>query len=69
MVYDAMAACGSLWSRATVAKTMLRMTCPARRPPYLQLERVGMNRYRGYGCVPGIEDGLPEPDPQHVPPT
>ena len=44
MVYDAMAACGSLWSRATVAKTMLRMTCPACRPPYLQLERVGMNR-------------------------
>lgn len=28
--YDAMAAGGSLWSRATVAKTMLRMTRPAR---------------------------------------
>lgn len=48
-VYAAMAACGSVWSRATVGKTMLRMTRPARRPPYLQLDRVGTDRYRGFG--------------------
>jgi hypothetical protein len=45
-VYAAMMAADSRWSRATVAKTMLRMTRPARRPPYLQLLRVGINRYR-----------------------
>lgn len=41
-------------ARATVAKTMLRMTRPARRPPYLQLDRVGPDQYRGSGCVPGV---------------
>jgi hypothetical protein len=45
MVY-AMLSCGSRWSRATVAKTMLRMTRPAPRPPYLRLERAGVNQYR-----------------------
>ena len=44
--YAAMVSCGSLWSRETVAKTMLRMTRPARRPPYLQLQRDGVDRYR-----------------------
>jgi hypothetical protein len=29
-----------------VAKTMLRMTVPARRPPFVQLERAGVNQYR-----------------------
>ena len=46
MVYAAMLSCGSRWSRATVAKTMLRMTRPARRPPYVQLECAGVNQYR-----------------------
>jgi hypothetical protein len=45
-VYAAMVRCGSSWSRETVAKTMLRMTRPARRPPYLQLERAGPDLYR-----------------------
>jgi hypothetical protein len=45
-VYAAMVSCGSRWSRGTVAKTMLRMTHPARRPPFLRLARVGINRYR-----------------------
>jgi hypothetical protein len=36
---------GTSWSRKTVAKTMLRMTLPARRPPYVRLERA-VNRYR-----------------------
>jgi hypothetical protein len=45
-VHGAMVSCGSPWSRETVAKTMLRMTRPAPRPPYLQLERAGINRYR-----------------------
>ena len=58
-VYAAMVAAGTRWSRETVAKTMLRMTRPARRPPYLQLERVGTNLYRVHGCVPGIDDGHP----------
>jgi hypothetical protein len=40
-----MVSCESRWSRATVAKTMLRMTRPARRSPYLQLERTGTDRY------------------------
>ena len=34
-VHTAIVLCGSPWSRETVAKTMLRMTRPARRPPYL----------------------------------
>ena len=53
-VYAAMVASGTVWPRATVAKTMLRMTRPARRPPYLQLDRVGPDQYRGSGCVPGV---------------
>jgi hypothetical protein len=53
-VHAAMVACGSPWSRATVAKTMLRMTRPARRPPYLRLDRLGLDRYQVYGCVPSI---------------
>jgi hypothetical protein len=54
MVYDAMAACGFLWSRATVAKTMLRMTRPVRRPPYLRLDRVGTGHYHVGDCVPRV---------------
>jgi hypothetical protein len=54
MVFGAMVSCGSLWSRATVAKTMLRMTRPARRPPYLRLDRLGLDRYQVYGWVPGV---------------
>ena len=49
MVHAAMVSCGSRWSRATVAKTMLRMTRPARRPPYLQLNRVGTDQYQAFG--------------------
>ncbi len=45
-VHAAMISCGSAWSRATVAKTILRMTRPPRRPPYLRLERAGVNQYR-----------------------
>jgi hypothetical protein len=45
-VHAAMVSCGCSWSRETVAKTMLRMTRPARRFPYLELARVGINRYR-----------------------
>jgi hypothetical protein len=45
-VHAAMVSCGSAWSRATVAKTMLRMTRPPRRPLYLRLERAGVNQYR-----------------------
>jgi len=45
-VHAAMVSCGSAWSRETVAKTMLRMTRPARRPPYLQLEQAGPDLYR-----------------------
>jgi hypothetical protein len=44
-VHAAMVSCGSAWSRETIAKTMLRMTRPARRPPFLRLARVGINRY------------------------
>jgi hypothetical protein len=40
-----MGAAGTSWPRATVAKTMLRMTRPARRPPFLRLERITVNRY------------------------
>jgi len=57
VVYAAMAFCGSLWSRETVAKTMLRMTRPARRPPYLQLDRVGTGQYQVDGGVPRIRLG------------
>jgi hypothetical protein len=46
LVYAAMAASGTAWSRETVAKTMPRMTVPARRPPFVQLERAGVNQYR-----------------------
>lgn len=46
MVHAAMVSCGSRWPRETVAKTMLRMTRQARRPPYLQLERAGCGLYR-----------------------
>ena len=45
-VYAAMVSSGSRRSRATVAKTVLRMTRSARRPPYLRLVRVGTDRYR-----------------------
>jgi len=45
-VYTAMISCGSPWPRETVAKTMLRMTQPARRLPFLRLARVSINRYR-----------------------
>jgi hypothetical protein len=45
-VYAVMVAGGTSWSRETVAKTMLRMTVPARRPPYVRLERAAVNRYR-----------------------
>ena len=53
-VYAAIPACGSLWSRATVAKTMLRMTRPARRPPYLRLDRIGPDQYRLGGFAPRV---------------
>ena len=53
-VYAAMAACGSLWSRATDAKTMLRMTRPARRPPYLRLDRIGPDQCRLGGFAPRV---------------
>ncbi|MGH9110303.1 MAG: hypothetical protein ACRDY3_12730 [Acidimicrobiales bacterium] len=46
VVHAGMVSCGSHWSRETVAKTMLRMTRPARRPPYLQLERAEPGLYR-----------------------
>jgi hypothetical protein len=36
---------GSAWSRETAAKTKFRMARPARRPPFLQLARVAINRY------------------------
>jgi hypothetical protein len=49
LVYAAMAASGTAWSRETVAKTMLRMTVPARRPPFTQLQRAGVNQYRFAG--------------------
>jgi len=53
VVHAAMDSCGSAWSRETVAKTMLRMTRPARRPPYLQLERAEPDLYR---VVPAREE-------------
>ena len=46
VVHAAMDSCGSRWPRQTVAKTMLRMTRPARRPPYLELERAEPDLYR-----------------------
>jgi hypothetical protein len=57
VVHVAMDSCGSRWRRQTVAKTMMRMTRPARRPPYLQLERAGPDLYR---VVPARE-GLGRP--------
>ncbi|MHB1488086.1 MAG: hypothetical protein ACYCZM_11105 [Acidimicrobiales bacterium] len=45
-VYTTMAAIGTSWPRATVAKTMLRMTRPARRSPRLRLERGPAGHYR-----------------------
>jgi hypothetical protein len=45
-VYETMVAGGSSWPQATVAKTMLRMTRPDRRPPLMQLERLAVDRYR-----------------------
>ncbi len=56
-VHAAMVSCGYLWSQDTVAKTMLRMTRPARRPPHLQLDRVGRAWYRVGGCVPSLRLG------------
>jgi len=53
-VCASMAATGRSWPRATVAKTMLRMTRPARRPPYLQLDRVDTGQYRVGKWVPGV---------------
>jgi len=44
--HAAMVSCGSAWPRQTVAKTLLQMTRPARRAPYLQLERAGPDLYR-----------------------
>ena len=46
LVYAALVASGTSWPRETVAKTMLRMTRPARRPPYLELERAEPDLYR-----------------------
>lgn len=46
MVHAKMVSCGSAWSRETVAKTMLRMTPRARRPPYLLLGRTAPDVYR-----------------------
>ena len=46
LVYAATAASGTAWSREMVAKTIRRMTVPARRPPFVQLERAGVNHYR-----------------------
>jgi hypothetical protein len=54
MVHAAMVSSGSRWSRATVAKTMLGMTRPVRRPPFLQLDRVGPDRYQVGGFVPDV---------------
>ena len=45
-VNAAMVSCGSAWSRETVAKTTLRMTRPARRPPYLELEQAEPDVHR-----------------------
>jgi len=45
-VYGVMAMNRTSWPRPTVAKTMLRMTRPARRLPYLLLDRVGADRYQ-----------------------
>ncbi len=56
-VHAAMVSCGSAWSRETMAKTMLRMTRPARRPSYLELERAEPDLYR---VVPSRE-GLGRP--------
>ena len=53
VVHAAMDSCGSRWPRETVAKTMLRMTRPARRPPYVQLERAEPDLYR---VVPSREE-------------
>jgi len=53
MVHAAMVSCGSAWSPEIVAKTMLQMTHPARRPPYLQLLRAGPDLYR---IVPSREE-------------
>jgi hypothetical protein len=53
-VYAAMVAEGTSWSRETVVKTMVRMTLPVRRPPFVQLERVAINRYRVLGMGPGV---------------
>lgn len=44
-VYGVMVTGGTSWPRATVAKTMLRMTRPAHRPPYLRLVRIGTGWY------------------------
>ena len=53
VVHAAMDSCGSRWPRQTAAKTMLRMTRPARRPPYVQLERAEPDLYR---VVPSREE-------------
>jgi len=46
VVHAEMDSCGSHWPQETVAKTMLRMTRPARRPTYLELERAEPDLYR-----------------------
>jgi hypothetical protein len=43
MVHETMVTCGTHWPRAT---TMLRMTRPARRPPYTRLVRLATDRYQ-----------------------
>jgi hypothetical protein len=53
-IYAAMVASGTVLPQATVAKTMLRMTRPARRPPYLQLDRLGTDRYQVGGSFPQL---------------
>ena len=54
-VYEAMVANGTSWSRATVAKTMLRMTRPARRPPYVLLDRAGPDQYQMHSDAISID--------------
>lgn len=45
-VYATMVETGTSWPRATVVKTMLRMTRAARRPPHLRLEKMSAVHYR-----------------------
>lgn len=46
VVYEEMLAAGTRYAESTVFKTMQRMKGPAGRPPYVRLQRAGLQGFR-----------------------